>query len=148
MNTTTTTVTAAGYTTRRPGTGDAAEIHRLISLCDTQVIGKADMTLDDVTDQLNEPDFDGEKDGWVVHDTSGRLVAWAWVCRKGTGDNMDVDVVVHPDAAELTGALWDAVTEGAAEIAAEHGLDRAVVDIALYREDSGKRALAAARGFV
>ncbi|MFF4418169.1 GNAT family N-acetyltransferase [Streptosporangium sp. NPDC001559] len=148
MNTTTTIVTAAGYTTRRPGTGDAVEIHRLISLCDTQVIGKADMTLDDVTDQLNEPDFDGEKDGWVVHDTSGRLVAWAWVCRKGTGDNMDVDVVVHPDAAELTGALWDAVTERAAEIAAELGHDKAVVDIALYREDSGKRALAAARGFV
>lgn len=148
MDTTTTIVTAAGYTTRRPVAGDAADIHRLISLCDTQVIGKADMTLDDVTDQLNEPAFDRERDGWLVHDTSGRLVAWAWACRKGTGNNVDIDVVVHPGAAGLTGPLWETVTERAAGIAAELGHDSAVVDIALYREDSGKRALAAGRGFV
>ncbi|GAA2873415.1 hypothetical protein GCM10010517_33930 [Streptosporangium fragile] len=144
MNTTT---PAAGHTTRRPSADDAREIHELISLCDTQVIGKADMTLDDVADQLNDPAFDRESDGWLVHDESGRLVAWAWACRKGTSDNVDIDVVVHPDAAELTGRLWDTVTERARRIAAELGHDRAVLDIGLYREDSGKRAIAAARGF-
>ncbi|GHH70890.1 hypothetical protein GCM10017673_23320 [Streptosporangium violaceochromogenes] len=143
-----TTALAAGYTTRRPLAGDAADIHALISLCDTQVIGKGDMTLDDVTDQLNEPSFDRRTDGWVVHDASGRLVAWAWACRRGTGGGVDVDVVVHPDAPALTAPLWDAVIERAGRIAAEHGHDEAVVDIGLYREDSGKRAVAAARGFV
>ena len=60
---------------------DAREIHELISLCDTQVIGKADMTLDDVADQLNDSSFDRESDGWLVHDETGRLVAWAGSCR-------------------------------------------------------------------
>ncbi|MEV7011501.1 GNAT family N-acetyltransferase [Streptosporangium sp. NPDC051022] len=147
METTEATATAAGYLTRRPRAEDAADIHELISLCDTQVIGKADMTFDDVADQLNEPSFDRESDGWVVHDGTGRLVAWAWACRKGGGDNVDIDVVVHPGAPELTGALWDTVIERAARIAAELGHDRAVVDIGLYREDSGKRAIASARGF-
>ncbi|WP_068923429.1 GNAT family N-acetyltransferase [Planobispora rosea] len=141
------TATAAGYVTRRPTADDAQAIHELISLCDTQVIGKADMTLDDVTDELNEPDFDRDRDGWLVHDTGGRLVAWAWARRKGTSDNVDVDVVTHPDAQALTGRLWDTVTERARQITAELGHDRAVLDIGLYREDSGKRAVAAARGF-
>lgn len=142
-----TTTTAAGYVTRRPLTEDAADIHELISLCDTQVIGKADMTLDDVTDQLNEPSFDREADGWVVHDGAGRLVGWAWACRKGVGDNVDIDVVVHPGAEGLTGHLWDTVIERARRIAAELGHDAAVVDVGLYREDSGKRAIVSARGF-
>nr|BFE78872.1 hypothetical protein GCM10020093_014730 [Planobispora longispora] len=55
------TATAAGYVTRRPAADDAHAIHELISLCDTQVIGKADMTLDDVVDELNEPGFDKER---------------------------------------------------------------------------------------
>ena len=105
--------TAAGYVTRRPLVEDAREIHELISLCDTRVIGKADMTLDDVTDELNEPSFDRETDGWVVHDEAGRLVAWAWAYRKGSSDNVNIDVVVHPDAPGLTGWLWDTVTERA-----------------------------------
>lgn len=143
----TTSAPAAGYVTRRPLPEDAREIHALISLCDTQVIGKADMTLDDVTDELNEPAFDRETDGWLVHDGTGRLVAWAWARRKGGSANVDIDVVVHPDAPGLTGGLWDTVTERAGQIVTELGHDRAVVDIGLYREDSGKRAIAAARGF-
>ncbi|MDP9870038.1 MULTISPECIES: GNAT family N-acetyltransferase [Streptosporangium] len=142
-----TTTTAAGYVTRRPRAEDAHDIHELISLCDTQVIGKGDMTFDDVVDQLNDPSFDRETDGWVVHDGAGRLVAWAWACRKGTSDNVDIDVAVHPDAPGLTGGLWDTVTERARQITAGLGHDRAVLDIGLYREDSGKRAIAAARGF-
>ncbi|GIH80294.1 GNAT family N-acetyltransferase [Planobispora longispora] len=141
------TATAAGYVTRRPAADDAHAIHELISLCDTQVIGKADMTLDDVVDELNEPGFDKEKDGWLVHDGAGRLVAWAWARGKGDSDNVDVEVVIHPDAQALTGRLWDTVTERARQITAAQGHDRAVLDIGLYREDSGKRAVAAARGF-
>ncbi|MEU8383877.1 GNAT family N-acetyltransferase [Streptosporangium sp. NPDC048865] len=142
-----TSTPVSGYVTRRPTAGDAREIHELVSLCDTQVIGKADMTLDDVADQLNDPSFDPESDGWLVHDGTGRLVAWAWACRKGGSDNVDIDVVVHPAALDLTGPLWDTVTERARRITAGLGHDRAVVDIGLYREDSGKRAFAAARGF-
>ncbi|GAA3446716.1 GNAT family N-acetyltransferase [Planomonospora venezuelensis] len=141
------TAAAAGYSTRRPSAEDAKAIHELISLCDTQVIGKADMTLDDVIDELNDPAFDAGEDGWLVHDADGRLVAWAWARRKGDSDNVDIDVVVHPDAQALTGRLWDAVTERAAQITTALGHDHAVLDIGLYREDSGKRAVAAARGF-
>ncbi|GII02033.1 GNAT family N-acetyltransferase [Planobispora takensis] len=143
----TTTATAAGYLTRRPVTQDVTAIYELISLCDTQVIGKADMTLEDVADQINEPAFDKDRDGWVVHDEDGRLVGWAWACRKGRSANVEIDVVVHPEARSLTDRLWDAATGRASQIAAELGHDHAVVDIGLYREDSGKRAVAAARGF-
>ncbi|MFI6513209.1 GNAT family N-acetyltransferase [Streptosporangium sp. NPDC050855] len=142
-----TTSIPAGYVTRRPRAGDAPRIHELISLCDVQVIGKADMTLDDVADQLNDPSFDLGTDGLLVHDATGRLTGWAWAWRKGAGDNVDIDVVVHPAAPELTGPLWDTVTERARRITAGLGHDRAVVDIALYREDGAKRAVAAARGF-
>ncbi|MBG0830359.1 GNAT family N-acetyltransferase [Planomonospora sp. ID67723] len=141
------TTIAAGYLTRRPSAHDAEAIHELISLCDTQVIGKADMTLDDVIDELGDPAFDRENDGWLVHDADGRLVAWAWARRKGDSDNVDIDVVVHPDAQALTGRLWDTVTARASQITAALGHDHAVLDIGLYREDSGKRAVAAARGF-
>ncbi|GAA3134896.1 hypothetical protein GCM10010466_27180 [Planomonospora alba] len=148
MDTATDTATLpTGYRTRRPTVEDAPAIHELISLCDTRVIGKADMTLDDVADQLNEPAFDRERDGWLVHEPGGRLVAWAWACRKGAGAGVEIDVVVHPDAQSLTGGLWDTVTGRARQITATLGHDHAVLDIGLYREDSGKRAVAAARGF-
>ncbi|MEU4836208.1 GNAT family N-acetyltransferase [Streptosporangium sp. NPDC023615] len=142
-----TTNIPAGYVTRRPRADDAPRIHELISLCDVQVIGKADMTLDDVADQFGDPSFDPKTDGWLVHDATGRVAAWAWAWRKGTSGNVDVDVVAHPAVPELTGPLWDTVTGRAREIAAGLGHERAVVDIALYREDGGKRAVAAARGF-
>ncbi|GAA4226070.1 hypothetical protein GCM10023075_25490 [Streptosporangium album] len=79
------TAIAAGYTTRRPLADDAHDIHGLISLCDTRVIGKADMTLDDVADELSDPSFDRETDGWVVHDTAGwaPISTWTPLSRPG-----------------------------------------------------------------
>ncbi|GAA3037977.1 hypothetical protein GCM10017559_77430 [Streptosporangium longisporum] len=70
-----TTSIPAGTSPGRPGADDAPRIHELISLCDVQVIGKADMTLDDVADQINDPSFDLGTDGLLVHDTTGRLTA-------------------------------------------------------------------------
>jgi ribosomal protein S18 acetylase RimI-like enzyme len=143
-----TTEPLAGHVVRRARPADAAEIHALVAACDTQVLGKADATLGDIADELTDPGFDRDRDGWLVHDREGRLAGWGWARRNGTADIVDIDVVARPGSAEVAAWLWDTVIERAGRIAAELGHSRTRADIALYRLDTGKQAMAAARGFV
>ncbi|MEQ4722690.1 hypothetical protein [Nonomuraea sp. B19D2] len=82
----------------RPRVEDAPAIHELVAACDTAVIGAPDMTLDDVADELVEPGFDRDKDGWLARDADGRLTGWAWAHRIGDGDLVNVQVIVRPGA--------------------------------------------------
>jgi ribosomal protein S18 acetylase RimI-like enzyme len=133
------------YEIRRPEADDAAAIHELVAAHDTDVLGRPDATLDDVADQLADPGFDPGRDGWLAHDQDGRLAGWGWVCRKGTSDNVDIEVVAaSPDVSDR---LWDLVVERSREIAAELGHDRVRVDVGIYRQDTTRRAEAEARGF-
>jgi ribosomal protein S18 acetylase RimI-like enzyme len=133
------------YEIRRPTAQDAAAIHELVAAHDTGVLGKPDATLDDIADQLADPAFEADKDGWLVHDPDDRLAGWGWACRKGTSDNVDIEVVAaYPEVADW---LWDAVVARAREIAAELGHDRVRADIGVYRQDAVQRAAAEAHGF-
>lgn len=131
----------------RPRAEDAAAIYELISAYDTSVIGAPDMTPEDVADELAEPGFDLEKDGWLWHDADGRLVGWAWACRKGDSENVDVEVIVRPGVDGVGDELWRLALERAKELAAEAGHAHATADIGIYRDDDGKRKIAAEQGF-
>ncbi|MCK2219232.1 GNAT family N-acetyltransferase [Actinomadura sp. ATCC 31491] len=132
---------------RRPRLDDAAALYDLISAYETSVLGAPDMTLQDVEDELVEPDFDRDRDGWVAEEPGGRLLASAWACQVGDSDLVDVDVIVRPGAEELTGPLWEKVLGRAREQAAAHGHDGATVQIGVHRADAGKQALVKERGF-
>src|SRR5690349_3748984 len=72
-----------GYRVSRPSLAAAVEIYDLVAACDTAVLGKPDVTPDDIVDELVEPGFVPETDGWLVHDADDQLVGYAWACRKG-----------------------------------------------------------------
>ncbi|MGN9844059.1 GNAT family N-acetyltransferase [Nonomuraea sp. H19] len=129
----------------RPRVEDAAAIHALVAAYDTSVIGAPDMTLDDLADQLVEPGFDRDRDGWLVHDADGRLIAWAWAYANGDSDLVDVEVITRVEG--LAEELWPVVLERARELAAERGHDGVTADIGVYRADHGKQALAKIHGF-
>ena len=48
-------------------------------------VGFADITMDDIVDELDEPGFDRERDGWLVHGDDGRLLGWAWAFGRSAG---------------------------------------------------------------
>ncbi|MGW6503329.1 GNAT family N-acetyltransferase [Nonomuraea angiospora] len=135
------------HTLGRPRVEDAAAIHELISAYDTAVIGSPDMTLDDVADELAEPGFDRDRDGWLARDGDGRLDGWAWACRVGDSDTVDVEVIVRPGVTGLDDLLWPLVIGRARELAAEAGHDGATLHVGVYRADTAKRDTAEARGF-
>lgn len=131
----------------RPRTDDAAAIHELVSAYDTAVIGRPDMTLDDIADELAEPGFDLDKDGWLVRDADGALLAWAWACANGDSDLVDIEVITRPGAEGLADELWPTVLGRARELAAERGHDGVTVHVGVYRADQAKQLLAKERGF-
>jgi ribosomal protein S18 acetylase RimI-like enzyme len=135
-----------GFTTSRPTAEDAAAIYGLLASADLVAIGHVDSTLDDVHDALAEPGFDRDRDGWLVW-RGHTVVGWAWACRKGSSDQVQIDVYTHPEVPEVASWLWDIVETRAAEIAAELGHPRAVVDIGVHRQDADKRTRAELRSY-
>jgi ribosomal protein S18 acetylase RimI-like enzyme len=136
-----------GFRLSRPTLDDAARIYELVAACDSDILGRPDVTLDDIADELVEPGFNRDTDGWLVHDPAGRLVAWAWACRKGDSDNVDVTVVTRTADRRVAGHLWPLVQRRAVEIARELGHDRVVMDTGAYRDDRHRREQLAGQGF-
>ncbi|MEV0383567.1 GNAT family N-acetyltransferase [Nonomuraea sp. NPDC050643] len=132
---------------RRPRVDDAAAIHELVAAYDTSVIGGPDSTFDDIVDELVEPGFDRDKDGWLAYDAAGRLVAWAWACATGDSDLVDVEVIVRPGVEGLAEGLWERVIGRARELAAERGHDGVTLHVGVYRVDEAKRVKAEELGF-
>ncbi|WP_433444333.1 GNAT family N-acetyltransferase [Nonomuraea sp. CA-141351] len=129
---------------------DAPAIHELIAAYDTAVIGAPDVTLDDVADELVEPGFDRDRDGWLTRGSDGRLTGWAWAHRIGDGDLVHVQVTVRPGAdrvQDLADELLRLVIDRARELGAERGHDRVTVDLDVFRADEAKQALAKEFGF-
>ncbi|MEV0628786.1 GNAT family N-acetyltransferase [Nonomuraea wenchangensis] len=135
------------HTFRRPRPDDAAALYDLVSAYETAVLGGPDMTLQDVEDELVEPGFDLDRDGWVAEGPGGRLLANAWAYANGDSDLVDMDVIVRPGSEELIAPLWEKVLGRARELAAERGHDGVTVHIGVYRADRGKQALAKEHGF-
>ncbi|WP_043617079.1 GNAT family N-acetyltransferase [Nonomuraea candida] len=135
------------HTISRPRVDDAEAIHELVATCNTAVIGIPDTTLGDIADELVEPGFDRDRDGWLARGPGGRLDGWAWVCRNGESDLLDVEVIVRPGVRDLAGRLWSAVLARAAELGAELGHDAVTLHAGVYRADEAKRAQARELGF-
>ncbi|MGI5291200.1 GNAT family N-acetyltransferase [Nonomuraea polychroma] len=135
------------HTLRRPRVDDAAAMYELISAYETSVLGAPDMTLQDVQDELVEPDFDRDKDGWLAQDADGRLLASAWACSDGDSDLVHVDVIVRPGVEGLRDELWPLVIGRARELAAERGHDGVTLHVGVYRADHAKQAMAKEQGF-
>ncbi|MFF4193732.1 GNAT family N-acetyltransferase [Nonomuraea sp. NPDC001831] len=137
----------------RPRVDDAAAIHELVAAYDTDVIGSPDMTLDDIADELAEPGFDLDRDGWLARDETGRLTGWAWACRVGDSDLVNIEVITRPGLDgpdgldDLRQELWRAVTARARELGAERGHDGVTLDIGIYRVDQDKQSYAKEQGF-
>lgn len=134
-----------GYSWRRATTADAEPIFTLISRCNTEVIGQGDVTLADIQGDLIEPGFTLETDSWLCHAQDGSLVGFAWAIGKGTGEQVDVDVMTCDDA--VTPWMYDQVLARAAELARTGGHSSCAVDKGTYREDTRARAAAEERGF-
>ncbi|GII57441.1 hypothetical protein Pth03_58300 [Planotetraspora thailandica] len=127
---------------RRPELADAAAIHEMVAEHDVAVIGRADMTLADVADLLEELDL--AADSWLVLDGE-RLLGWGWAQRHVVSPNVDIDVQSRDSQAAAW--LWDAVLERARRLAREAGHDHARVDVNVYRQDAALGAAAGERGF-
>src|SRR3954471_15152841 len=123
----------AGYRVSRPTLAAAVDIYDLVAACDTAVLGKPDVTPDDIVDELVEPGFVPGTDGWLVHDPRGRLVGYAWACRKGDSENVDAAVVTPADEDATAAYLWPLVQRRAVTIARELGHRRVVIDAGVYR---------------
>jgi len=135
------------HSIRPPRLDDATAMYDLISAYESAVLGAPDMTLQDVQDELVEPGFDLDKDGWLAQDAGGRLLASAWAYGNGDSDLVDVDVITRPGSEELAEELWPAVIGRARELAAERGHDGVTLHIGIYRADHGKQAMAKRQGF-
>jgi ribosomal protein S18 acetylase RimI-like enzyme len=119
----------------------------LVAASDSDILGRPDLTPDDIAAELMEPGFDRDTDGWLVHDPTGRLVAWAWACRKGDSDNVDVTVVARTAEDGVAAHLWPLVQRRAVEIARALGHGRVVMDTGAYRADGHRRAQLTGQGF-
>jgi len=136
---------SAGCTWRRPRIDDAQAIYDLVAARNTAIIGYPDCTLDDVRDELEEPGFDPEVNGWVVHDRGGALAGYGWAYGEGHSDVVNVDVVAT-DAA-VADWLWSNVLERATAIGAALGHTEVKVDAGVYRVDEAQRTRVAALDF-
>ncbi|UYM03380.1 GNAT family N-acetyltransferase [Solicola gregarius] len=136
---------ATGVTVRRPRLDDDRRIFALVAAYGNAVVGFPDFTLDEVRDELNEPGFVLETDGWVAHDAAGELVGYATAfCRPGS-DQVAVDVI----SLDVGVARWmlDTTLDRAREMGRASGHERVTVDKGTYRQDTTMRTLLADRGF-
>jgi ribosomal protein S18 acetylase RimI-like enzyme len=129
---------------RRPALADAEAILRFVAAYNTEVVGYPDLTLDDVRDELTEPGFDPDTDGWLVtHDREP--VGYACCFPTATRDRADVEVVAHEPAVRRW--LVEQAVARAAEIAAVAGHRKVVIDQGIHRADTGMRSQLAEDGF-
>src|SRR4051794_13603338 len=80
------------FSARRPAVADAEGILAVGIARDIEDLGYSDFSLDDVQEELTGPGIDLERDGWLVSDEAGRVVAFA------LADGFQARVIVHPDA--------------------------------------------------
>src|SRR5216117_3050238 len=134
-----------GYTWRRARPADAEAIFDLVSRRNTEVLGFADASLDEYRNNLVDPAWDLETDSWLGYTPDGALAGFAWVVGKGTGEEVDADVVTRDDV--LRPWMYGRILARAAELARAGGHEQNAVDIGIYRDDIQARDDAAARGF-
>lgn len=133
-----------GYSSRPPKSSDAEAMFALMSACNTAVIGFADYTLDDIVDELSEPGFEPETDGWLVY-ADDELVGYGSVFGKGDRSLVDLDIVTLDAVAGEW--LLDTGLVRAAELGRGDGHAEIFVDAGVYRQDEAQREMLAGGGF-
>jgi GNAT superfamily N-acetyltransferase len=86
-----------GFTARPPTLEDAPAVASLIEVCDLEVTGESDVTLDEILTDLNMPGLNRETDMRVIAAPDGRLVGYATVFDIFRPVTPFIDVYVHPD---------------------------------------------------
>ena len=131
-----TAVLPDSHSVRPPTKDDAQAVFELVAAYNTSVIGYADYTLEDATDQLTEPGFDPETDGWLVFD-GDRLVGYGSLFGKGDHQLLDLDIVTtDPDVERY---LLDRILQRSAELAHEFGHASVQLDAVNYKADEARR---------
>jgi mycothiol synthase len=124
---------------------DLDAVVELLAASDIAVLGRTDYTPDEVASDLRDEDIRHE--GW--YDERGRLVAYGLVMRSGESSKVVIDCYVAQDAGPSVGPdLVAHLERRAAEVAAEVGHDRAVLDTGVYRQDERTAGWLRGRGFV
>lgn len=136
-----------GYRVRPATIDDALTIFDIQAAHETPLLGKPGATLEDVADELVEPDFDPDNDGWLVSTDTGLAVGWGWTCRKSDSDNVDIAMYVRPGHDQVGDWLWDRAQTRAVEIGQELGHEAVTIDIGILPGDELVRRIATERGF-
>lgn len=139
-----TAVLPTGHTFRRPTKDDAEAIFDLVAARNTAVVGFADFTLDDMVDELTEPGFDIDQDGWLVF-AGETLTGYGTVFAHGDHQLFDIDVYTADRA--VADWLLDRIGTRAREIGGSHGQAEITLDTGTYRADTAKREYLADNGF-
>ncbi|MFI5692634.1 GNAT family N-acetyltransferase [Kribbella sp. NPDC051586] len=139
-----TAVLPSSFTVRPPAKEDAQALLELVSDYNTSVVGFADYTLDDAEDELTEPGFDPETDGWLVYD-GDRLIGYGAVFGKGDHRQVDLDLVTTDLTVETY--LLERILRRAAEFARMYGHSSVQLDAGNYQADVARRDRLAGCGF-
>ncbi|MEV5964283.1 GNAT family N-acetyltransferase [Kribbella sp. NPDC051952] len=132
------------HSVRPPTKDDAKAVFDLVAAENIAVIGFADYTLDDMVDELTDPGFAPETDGWLVFD-GDRLVGYGSVFGKGDHHQLGIDVITSDPA--VVEYLLGEVIRRSREIARAYGHASVLLDIGVYRADETRRAWLAEHGF-
>ena len=140
----------SGLTARRPGAADATEVAGLLEAHQRAAKGSAGVDPEAVLGQLVGTGSWTRRQA-LVHDPTGRLVAWLSVHDRASGRTL-VEVTVAPglpdeDAAALAAALFAAGERHAVDIAGMRGLGTSLLDSGAYADDPRQQRWLAAAGF-
>ncbi len=136
-----------GYSVRRPTLDDGPNVFAVVAAQNIDAIGAADYTEQDASDELDEPTFDRDRDGWLVLTEAGEPAGWAWAVIKTGSDNTEMQVYALPGHDELYGWLWETAEERAREKAREAGYSTTRLDINMYPQEKRTRRTAEAKGY-
>jgi mycothiol synthase len=139
-------VVTAGATVRRVHPDDAAAVLAMQHRHQLAVLGRPDATLDDIRDQLADPDLDPASP--VVLDETGRVLGCGLVFHDGDSSRAELDVVVDPgDGAVHADALLTAALRLAVDAARTRGQAEVRADQGCYRDDAAFAAVLQRAGF-
>lgn len=127
----------------RPATIDDAQIILDIqSAHEVPLIGRPNSTLEDVIDDLGDPGWNIETDGWLAFAGDGTPIGWAWAARKGSSDIVDISISRVPGHDETADVLWEKAERRAREL-----VEHATIDVGVFPNDELMRGIAARRGY-
>ena len=140
----------SGLAARRPAAADGPDVSALLAAHQRAAKGSAGVDPEAGLGQLVGTGSWTRRQV-LVHDPSGRLVAWLSVHDRASGRTL-VEVTVTPDlpdedAAALAAALFGAGERHALDIAGMRGLGTSLLDSGAYADDPRQQRWLAAAGF-